>query len=122
MSWHMAVIGIVLAIYIGAVLGVYSICDEEPRLQKVKKYSQYIPAFVIICVIYGIVSSEENRKVILKFLKKPHKLLIMTLVFAEVIESEKEKKSYKAQCKKVIFNRVTSQFWPIFYKRSLFRH
>ena len=39
MNWTAVVIGIIISIYLGTVVGLYSLCVENPKLHKAKKYT-----------------------------------------------------------------------------------
>ena len=50
MNWTAVVIGIIISIYLGTVVGLYSLCVENPKLHKAKKYTFYVPGFMILSV------------------------------------------------------------------------
>lgn len=90
MSWIIVIFGIILSIYIGTVIGIYSLCVETPQLCKAKKYVIYIPGFTILCTIYGLFSrNKEDRQIAKKFLRSPYKCIIVLVFFAEMIAEEK---------------------------------
>ena len=62
MNWTAVVIGIIISIYLGTVVGLYSLCVENPKLHKAKKYTFYVPGFMILCIIYGIFSSNRDYR------------------------------------------------------------
>lgn len=111
----MSCIGILLAIavviYLGTVIGLYSLCVENPRLYKAKKYVLYVPSFTLLCVLYGLLCGDQHyRRTVVKFLKIPHKSIIMLGFFAEVVATEKERRPRKALKKKAIFSGVVDLF------------
>lgn len=110
MSWTAVATGIVFSLYIGNAVGIYSLCVETPRLNKAKKYALYVPAFTVICIVYGILcGNKDRRKTMIKFLRVPHKNIIMLFFFADVIEVEREKRPQKVPKKKVVFDAVARQ-------------
>lgn len=111
MSWIIAIIGIIVAVYIGTVIGVYSLCMEISELYKVRKYAVYVPGFMVLCIIYGFLSgNRESREIIIKFLRTPQKCMIMLAVLAEIVAKEKVKQPKKVLKKKVVFGDVVNQF------------
>ena len=115
MNWTAVVIGIIISIYLGTVVGLYSLCVENPKLHKAKKYTFYVPGFMILCIIYGIFSSNRDyRQTMIKFLRIPHKSIIMLYSFAEVIAEKKEKQPRKVPQRKAVFDGVASLLQNIF--------
>lgn len=115
MNWTAVVIGIIISIYLGTVVGLYSLCVENPKLHKAKKYTFYVPGFMILCIIYGIFSSNRDyRQTMIKFLRIPHKSIIMLYSFAEVIAEKKEKQPRKVPQRKAVFDGVTNLLQNIF--------
>lgn len=109
MNWTAVVIGIIISIYLGTVVGLYSLCVENPKLHKAKKYTFYVPGFMILCIIYGIFSSNRDyRQTMIKFLRIPHKSIIMLYSFAEVIAEKKEKQPRKVPQRKAVFDGVAN--------------
>ena len=69
MKYLIAPIGILLAIYLGNVLGIYSLCVDSPRLYKEKKYVFLIPLFLVCYSLYTIfLTDSEQRKSSIRFL------------------------------------------------------
>ena len=120
MSWNFALIGVLVSVYLGSVVGIYSLCIENPRLHKVKKYSFYVPIFTFFCIFYGIFSTKENRKIMLKFLFVPHKYLIILHFFAESIAKEKTRCPQRVPKRKVVFNGVISGFLSLLQGNKAF--
>ena len=115
MNWTAVVIGIIISIYLGTVVGLYSLCVENPKLHKAKKYTFYVPGFMILCIIYGIFSSNRDyRQTMIKFLRIPHKSIIMLYSFAEVIAEKKEKQPRKVPQRKAVFDGVANLLLNIF--------
>lgn len=115
MNWTVAIIGIIVSGYLGTVGGIYSLCVETPRLYKAKRYVFYIPAFTVIFIVCGIFSNKKDyRTTVIKFLKMPHKCVIVLSFFAEVVAVEKEKRPKKIPPKKIIFNGVASLLHTVF--------
>ena len=115
MNWTAVVIGIIISIYLGTVVGLYSLCVENPKLHKAKKYTFYVPGFMILCIIYGIFSSNRDyRQTMIKFLRIPHKSIIMLYSFAEVIAEKKEKQPRKVPQGKAVFDGVANLLQNIF--------
>ena len=115
MNWTAVVIGIIISIYLGTVVGLYSLCVENPKLHKAKKYTFYVPGFMILCIIYGIFSSNRDyRQTMIKFLRIPHKSIIMLYSFAEVIAEKKEKQPRKFPQRKAVFDGVANLLQNIF--------
>ena len=115
MNWTAVVIGIIISIYLGTVVGPYSLCVENPKLHKAKKYTFYVPGFMILCIIYGIFSSNRDyRQTMIKFLRIPHKSIIMLYSFAEVIAEKKEKQPRKVPQRKAVFDGVANLLQNIF--------
>ena len=115
MNWTAVVIGIIISIYLGTVVGLYSLCVENPNLHKAKKYTFYVPGFMILCIIYGIFSSNRDyRQTMIKFLRIPHKSIIMLYSFAEVIAEKKEKQPRKVPQRKAVFDGVANLLQNIF--------
>ena len=115
MNWTAVVIGIIISIYLGTVVGLYSLCVEIPKLHKAKKYTFYVPGFMILCIIYGIFSSNRDyRQTMIKFLRIPHKSIIMLYSFAEVIAEKKEKQPRKVPQRKAVFDGVANLLQNIF--------
>ena len=115
MNWTAVVIGIIISIYLGTVVGLYSLCVENPKLHKAKKYTFYVPGFMILCIIYGIFSSNRDyRQTMIKFLRIPHKSIIMLYSFAEVIAEKKEKQPRKVPQRKAVFDGVANLLQNIF--------
>ena len=115
MNWTAVVIGIIISIYLGTVVGLYSLCVENPKLHKAKKYTFYVPGFMILCIIYGIFSSNRDyRQTMIKFLRIPHKSIIMLYSFAEVIAEKKEKQPRKVPQRKAVFDGVANLHQNIF--------
>lgn len=115
MNWTAVVIGIIISIYLGTVVGLYSLCVENPKLHKAKKYTFYVPGFMILCIIYGIFSSNRDyRQTMIKFLRIPHKSIIMLYSFAEVIAEKKEKQPRKVLQRKAVFDGVANLLQNIF--------
>ena len=115
MNWTAVVIGIIISIYLGTVVGLYSLCVENPKLHKAKKYTFYVPGFMILCIIYGIFSSiRDYRQTMIKFLRIPHKSIIMLYSFAEVIAEKKEKQPRKVPQRKAVFDGVANLLQNIF--------
>ena len=115
MNWTAVVIGIIISIYLGTVVGLYSLCVENPKLHKAKKYTFYAPGFMILCIIYGIFSSNRDyRQTMIKFLRIPHKSIIMLYSFAEVIAEKKEKQPRKVPQRKAVFDGVANLLQNIF--------
>ena len=115
MNWTAVVIGIIISIYLGTVVGLYSLCVENPKLHKAKKYTFYVPGFMILCIIYGIFSSNRDyRQTMIKFLRIPHKSIIMLYSFAEVISEKKEKQPRKVPQRKAVFDGVANLLQNIF--------
>ena len=115
MNWTAVVIGIIISIYRGTVVGLYSLCVENPKLHKAKKYTFYVPGFMILCIIYGIFSSNRDyRQTMIKFLRIPHKSIIMLYSFAEVIAEKKEKQPRKVPQRKAVFDGVANLLQNIF--------
>ena len=115
MNWTAVVIGIIISIYLGTVVGLYSLCVENPKLHKAKKYTFYVPGFMILCIIYGIFSSDRDyRQTMIKFLRIPHKSIIMLYSFAEVIAEKKEKQPRKVPQRKAVFDGVANLLQNIF--------
>ena len=109
MNWTAVVIGIIISIYLGTVVVLYSLCVENPKLHKAKKYTFYVPGFMILCIIYGIFSSNRDyRQTMIKFLRIPHKSIIMLYSFAEVIAEKKEKQPRKVPQRKAVFDGVAN--------------
>ena len=115
MNWTAVVIGIIISIYLGTVVGLYSLCVENSKLHKAKKYTFYVPGFMILCIIYGIFSSNRDyRQTMIKFLRIPHKSIIMLYSFAEVIAEKKEKQPRKVPQRKAVFDGVANLLQNIF--------
>ena len=115
MNWTAVVIGIIISIYLGTVVGLYSLWVENPKLHKAKKYTFYVPGFMILCIIYGIFSSNRDyRQTMIKFLRIPHKSIIMLYSFAEVIAEKKEKQPRKVPQRKAVFDGVANLLQNIF--------
>ena len=115
MNWTAVVIGIIISIYLGTVVGLYSLCVENPKLHKAKKYTFYVQGFMILCIIYGIFSSNRDyRQTMIKFLRIPHKSIIMLYSFAEVIAEKKEKQPRKVPQRKAVFDGVANLLQNIF--------
>ena len=115
MKWTAVVIGIIISIYLGTVVGLYSLCVENPKLHMAKKYTFYVPGFMILCIIYGIFSSNRDyRQTMIKFLRIPHKSIIMLYSFAEVIAEKKEKQPRKVPQRKAVFDGVANLLQNIF--------
>lgn len=115
MSWIIVIFGIIASIYIGTVIGIYSLCVETPQLCKAKKYAVYIPGFTVLCIIYGFFSGDrEARQIISRFLRTPHKCIVVLGFFAEVITKEKVKQPKKRPQKKVVFGGVANLLQNIF--------
>ena len=115
MNWTAVVIGIIISIYLGTVVGLYYLCVENPKLNKAKKYTFYVPGFMILCIIYGIFSSNRDyRQTMIKFLRIPHKSIIMLYSFAEVIAEKKEKQPRKVPQRKAVFDGVANLLQNIF--------
>ena len=115
MNWTAVVIGIIISIYLGTVVGLYSLCVENPKQNKTKKYTFYVPGFMILCIIYGIFSSNRDyRQTMIKFLRIPPKSIIMLYSFAEVIAEKKEKQPRKVPQRKAVFDGVANLLQNIF--------
>ncbi|WP_143382863.1 hypothetical protein [Flavonifractor sp. An92] len=115
MSWIIVILGIIASVYIGTVIGIYSLCVETPQLCKAKKYVVYIPGFTVLCIICGLLSGDrEDRQIIRRFLCTPHKCIIVLGFFAGVIAEEKVKQPKKRPQKKVVFDGVANQLQNIF--------
>lgn len=111
MKYLIAPIGILLAIYLGNVLGIYSLCVDSPRLYKAKKYVFLIPLFLVCYSLYTIfLTDSEQRKSSIRFLMTPHKCTIVTYFFAEVIAIEREKVPKKTPQKIDVINSVFNLF------------
>lgn len=120
MKLLIAIIGILLSMYLGTVLGIYSLCVESPSLSKAKKHVFFIPFFLIFFILSGLFGHDkERRELVLAFLRIPHKSLIMLGAFACVMEKETEKKSKyhlrKIPPKRIIFGEVLSQLSSLFH-------
>nr|WP_325297936.1 hypothetical protein [uncultured Dysosmobacter sp.] len=121
MNWITAIIGIVISIYLGTVVGVYSVCIETPRLYKAKKYVFYVPFFMIMCIIYGLFSSNRDyRETMIKFLKTPYKCIIILSFFAEVVATERERKPKQTPQKRLVFDGVANLLYDVFQSRKSF--
>lgn len=117
-----AMIGIFASAYIGTAIGLYSLCLEIPSLHKARKYVLYVPACTMLFVVYGIFSrNRDHRRTMIRFLRTPHKSIIMLGAIAKIIAEEKEKQPRRAPKKRVVFGGVISQFQMIFQgNRSLY--
>lgn len=70
---------------------------------------------MILCIIYGIFSSNRDyRQTMIKFLRIPHKSIIMLYSFAEVIAEKKEKQPRKVPQRKAVFDGVANLLQNIF--------
>lgn len=107
MIWLAAILACVIVLYLGMMLGLYSICLENPRLHRAKGYVGYVPLFTFLVILYGLFSKEaRERKIFRHFLRLPYKSMITLQFFAEVVAKEKEKHPKGAPSKKLVLTNV----------------
>lgn len=105
MRWIIAIIGILVSLYFGTVIGLYSLCEETPEFYKAKKYVAFIPGFTLLFIIFGFLFGDKNdRAVLLHFLRVPYKCIIILAFFAEVVAEEKNKNRKKVPPKTAVFS------------------
>lgn len=111
MSCLGAFVSILLVVYFGTVIGLYSLCVDDPRLHKAKKYVLYIPWLTLLCILFAFWDGIHLRKnALVKILRSPHKAIIMLSFFAEVVAAEKEKSPKKPPERKAVFDGVVDIF------------
>lgn len=117
------VVAIIVVFYLGTAIGLYSLCVENPTLLKAKKYVLYVPVFTLLCIFYGLFCGNKNyRRTVIRFLKIPHKTILLLYFFAEVVALEKEKTPKKSPKKKEILGGVVNLFPELSTKSAVFNY
>lgn len=98
MKWVYAILGIGIACYIGCAIGVYSLCENNPKLYCVKKYAFYMPLVYMLLIIHAIkdLANPEKHDASKLFLRAPMKCKIIVHCFAAVLAKKRGKYSRSA--------------------------
>ena len=93
MKWICMLIGIFVAWYIGCAIGVYSLCERNPKLYCEKKYARYIPFTYVCCIFLALndLRKPSNREAAKLFLRSSMKCKIIAYCFAEVMTERRNK-------------------------------
>lgn len=93
MKWMYAILGIVVAWYIGCAIGVYSLCESDPKLYRVKKYAFYMPLAYMCLIVHALkdLTNPENHDAAKMFLRSPMKCKIIVYCFAAVMAEKRDK-------------------------------
>lgn len=109
---------IVLAIYIGNVIGISVLCDTIPNLKKAKKFAVWIPFIGISFLFYLLFNGkmENKTRFVFRYIIMSHKNVVFANAVAEAYENIKDKNKYKSKemVEREIFRGGISELGKIF--------
>ena len=111
MKWVFVAAGILAAVYLGTVIGVYTMCENTPALNRAKRFAFYIPLFAFFSplpfiYLFLVCKDKEAKRLCIWFLRKPYKCLIVSHFFADVVLEAKKERPQRKPTNKAIFSGV----------------